>query len=104
MFIPRCETVHELIQTHPNSYVWGVSISDRTGTLEAQVQETEHIKMENVELKCQLEESEKKLTLCQQEIQVTSDQLGRLEMLACKIESKEKITANYDGEELVQLR
>ena len=76
----------------------------RINVLEADLQQTDQIKMENIELKCRLEETQRKLYLCQQEIAVTSSQLSQLEDLASRIESREKLNSSDKHSEVTELR
>ena len=68
------------------------------------MQQTDQIKMENIELKCGLEETQRKLYLCQQEIAVTSSQLSQVEDLASRIESREKLSSSDNHSEVTELK
>ena len=72
--------------------------------MESELQQIDHVKMENIELRCKLEESERKLSMCQQEIVVTSQQLGKLENLATRIESRESLVSGGTLQEIPDLR
>ncbi|XP_067947025.1 coiled-coil domain-containing protein 18-like isoform X2 [Watersipora subatra] len=76
----------------------------RMGSMETELQRVDYVKMENIELKCKLEESERKLILCQQEISVTSQHLGKLENLATRIENRESLSDGIPEQESATLR
>lgn len=72
--------------------------------MERELAQIDQVKMENIELRCELEESERKLRLCQQEIRSTSEQLGQLESLATRIESRERLATTDTSLQVPELR
>lgn len=72
--------------------------------MEAELQDMDGVKMENIELRCRLEESENKLSECQQQMMMTSQHLEKLEDLATHRQHWERDERENSVGEVNQLR